>query len=303
MSLGRFAPSPTGVLHLGSLMAAVASYLNVKAVAGQWLVRIDDLDTPRVVAGSDQQILRVLDVLGFEWTSAVWQSQRTAVYAQALTELVDQGRVYACDCSRAQCVQRMGRSGCYDNHCRHHLLSSSSALRQAQAQHRAIRLVSPETQLRYHDLIQGDYDYDWSVFGDVILCRADGFYSYHLACAVDDADFGVTEVVRGYDLLLSTPPQQIIQQALAKVSPDYAHYPILLSERGIKLSKASNAPAVDLSQPAALLHQVLCLLQQAPPMELRTAELSDLWAWAIANWQLSRICAFSDVKMRSTSCQ
>ncbi len=303
MSKGRFAPSPTGQLHLGSLMAAVASYLNVKAVAGQWLVRIDDLDTPRVVTGSDQQLIKVLEVLGFEWDGVVWQSQRLAVYEQALANLVHQGLVYACDCSRAQCVQRMGRSGCYDNHCRHRLLSSSLALRQAQAAHQAIRLISPETQQAYHDLIQGKYEYDWSALGDVILCRADGIYSYHLACAVDDADFGMTEVVRGYDLLHSTPPQRVIQQYLAKASPDYAHYPILLSEQGVKLSKASNAPAVDVAQPVALLYQVLCLLEQAPPKELRTAELSDLWAWAIAHWQLSPISALSHIQMPSHSCQ
>ena len=284
IQIGRFAPSPTGVLHLGSLMAATASYLNVKSVGGRWLVRIDDLDTPRVVAGSADAILQTLEGFGFEWDGLIWQSNRLALYQSAFEHLVSQSMVYACHCSRAQVLQRVGKSGVYDNHCRQlgNYISRNSVL----SQHQSLRLIAPHHQVIYQDDIQDNYVYDWASIGDPVLRRADHIWSYHLACAVDDADFGITEVIRGYDLLNSTPPQIYIQQQLGYTSPHYAHYPILLSEQNIKFSKASHAPAVDVSVPAETLYQVLVLLGQSPPSTLANESLTIVWDWAVNHWKL-----------------
>jgi glutamyl-Q tRNA(Asp) synthetase len=279
--LGRFAPSPTGVLHLGSLMAAVASYLNVASVGGRWWIRIDDLDTPRVVAGSTAHILSSLESLGFEWAGVIYQSQRTDYYVQALHQLQQQGMIYGCDCSRATIVQRVGRTGCYDNHCRDLHLPLVNP--------QAWRVRVPADRITEVDGIQGEYGFDWSSLGDMLVRRSDAVIAYHLACAVDDADFGVTEVVRGADLLTATPPQRYLQHCLGLTSHSYEHHPVLFSPQGIKYSKASQAPAIDTAHPAEQLYRVLRLLGQNPPSALRHATRDDCWHWAKQYWQLSHI--------------
>lgn len=278
-------------------MAAVASYLNVKSVGGQWLLRIDDLDTPRVVAGSAEQIVTTLQAFGMYPDAIIWQSQRLPIYRQALAGLAQAGVLYACLCSRAQIVQRVGRSGCYDNYCRHQVVRSAQDVQDAINAGYALRLLAPSKGVVYQDGIQGQYRYDWGHVGDPLVFRADGIVGYHLACAVDDADFGLTEVVRGQDLLASTPAQRLIQQTLGLSSPSYAHYPIVLSCEGVKLSKASRAPAVDSTRPTMALHQVLSLLGQTPPSALFVASLDDLWAWAMMQWQIARIPNVSIVKL------
>ncbi|MBD3768081.1 MAG: tRNA glutamyl-Q(34) synthetase GluQRS [Gammaproteobacteria bacterium] len=280
---GRFAPSPTGDLHLGSLVAATASYLNVKQQQGRWLLRIDDIDTPRVVSGSQDRICRQLEAYGFEWDKLTIQSQRLAHYEAALAELAQQGVLYECDCTRKQFQQRLGKSGCYDNFCRHRQLKNCI--------HSSIRIKTPDIPWHYQDAIQGEQVFDWpSQSGDFIVKRADGIFAYHLVAAVDDSDEGITEVIRGADLIGSTAPQQYLQQCLKGPSPLYGHHPIIIdSQSKIKLSKASQAPALKPEDAVRNLFDVLTFLNQQPPNELKKGELTELWHWAKINWSLQKI--------------
>jgi glutamyl-Q tRNA(Asp) synthetase len=276
---GRFAPSPTGELHLGSLVAATASYLNVKQQQGRWLLRIDDIDTPRVVSGSQDRICRQLEAHGFEWDKLIIQSQRLALYEAALTELAQQGVLYECDCTRKQIQQRLSRNGRYDNFCRHRKLKDSA--------HSSIRVITPDTPWLYHDVIQGRQEFDWqSQSGDFIVKRSDSISAYHLVAAVDDSDEGITEVIRGSDLISSTAPQQYLQQCLKRPNPLYGHHPLMLdTETNIKLSKASQAPALKTEEAVSNLFHVLVFLKLHPPKELIYASLKDIWQWSIINWR------------------
>lgn len=280
--IGRFAPSPSGALHFGSLLAATASYLDARHQGGHWLLRMDDIDTPRVVPGSIDVIVRSLTSHGFEWHGdIIYQSARHDVYQQALSQLIDTGRVYACDCSRAQLAQRQGGdySGHYDGYCRHRQLSLD-------APHVSLRLQVPDGQWQFNDLIQGNQQGSWSETGDFILYRRDGIMAYHLVCAVDDGVLGITDVIRGADLLHSTPPQRHLQQLLDLPSPRYGHHALALDEvSGIKLSKASNAPALADDQASHNLYLALRFLQQSPPDELIGWSVADIWTWAIQHWQ------------------
>jgi len=225
-AIGRFAPSPTGPLHLGSLVAAVGSWLYARAAGGRWLVRIEDIDTPRVVPGSAEEILAALRRYGLEWDGeVVWQSQRTALYERALDELRARNLVFDCACSRAD-LQRaasapLGEEPRYPGTCRNGLPPGRPA--------RSIRFRAPD----------GD---------DFIVRRADGLFAYQLAVVVDDAEQGVTQVVRGADLLTSTPRQIALQQALGYPTPEYVHLPLVLGPDGAKLGKRDGAlplPALD----------------------------------------------------------
>jgi len=224
MVTGRFAPSPTGPLHMGSLVAAVASWLHARRAKGRWLVRIEDIDTPRVIPGSAEEILGALQRYGLEWDGeVVWQSQRTALYEAALEELRTKNLVYPCACSRAD-LQRaasapLGREPVYPGTCREGLPPGKVA--------RATRFRAPE-----------------STGGDFIVRRADGLFAYQLAVVVDDAEQGVTQVVRGADLLDSTPRQIALQQALGYPTPSYVHVPLVTNADGSKLSKRDGALAL-----------------------------------------------------------
>jgi len=286
--VGRFAPSPTGALHLGSLVAATASYLNAKQQQGKWLVRIDDIDTPRVVEGCDVQILQTLDAFGFEWHQVIYQSQRLDRYQQALSQLHDSDTLYACQCTRKQLKYRTQHFPLYDRHCRELNLIDSPTC--------ALRFKTPlvsETAAicTWQDLIQGEQQTRWQIdVDDFVVKRSDGLFAYHLACAVDDVDFGISEVIRGADLLSSSAPQQLIQKLLGKPSPIYGHHPLMIDARnGIKLSKASKAPALDTAHASAQLVQVLSFLGQTPPAPLARESIKVIWQWAISNWQLNRI--------------
>jgi glutamyl-Q tRNA(Asp) synthetase len=240
---GRFAPSPTGPLHLGSLVAAVGSWLYARAEGGRWLVRIEDIDTPRVVAGSADEILAALQRYGLEWDGeVVWQSRRTALYERALAELRERGFVYDCSCSRAD-LQRaasapLGREPVYPGTCRNGIAKGKEA--------RAIRFRVPDETIAFDDLRLGRVEEDMG--GDFVVRRADGLFAYQLAVVVDDAEQGVTQVVRGADLLPSTPRQIALQRALGYPAPVYAHLPLVLSPDGLKLGKRDGAlplPALD----------------------------------------------------------
>jgi glutamyl-Q tRNA(Asp) synthetase len=289
-AVGRFAPSPTGDLHLGSLVAATASYLNVKQQDGKWFVRIDDVDTARVVSGCDTQILKTLEAFGFEWDFVVYQSQRTEHYHQALSQLHSNDAVYTCHCTRKQLKDRTPFFPLYDRHCRDLQLSCHLE------QQCALRLKTPlasdaQPCWRWQDLIRGDQQTHWQRdVDDFIVKRSDGFIAYHLACSVDDADFGITEVIRGADLLSATAPQQLIQALLGKASPTYGHHPLMIDRNsGVKLSKASAAPALNAAMAGSLLFEVLTFLGQNPSEELVFEPMSTIWQWAIAHWQRDKI--------------
>ena len=288
IATGRFAPSPTGDLHLGSLVAATASYLNIKHQSGRWLLRIDDIDAPRVISGSQDRIFRQLEAYEFEWDRTIIQSERVALYQDAFNQLERQQLTYGCDCTRLTIQERVGQKIIYDQHCRSRQLPYSDR--------HAIRIKTPDQPWRWQDAIQGLQNFDWEKqLGDFIIKRADAIWAYHLVAAVDDSDDGITEVIRGADLLTSTAPQQYIQTCLQRPSPSYAHHPILLDQKtNIKLSKASQANAIKADEAVNNLFLVLSFLNQQPPPELMQGSLNDIWQWAINHWSLDKVNAIAD---------
>jgi glutamyl-Q tRNA(Asp) synthetase len=279
---GRFAPSPTGPLHFGSLIAATASYLQARSQQGEWWVRIEDIDPPREMAGASDAILRTLEAFGFEWDGPVqYQSQRHDVYAAVLTQLREAGLVYPCACSRKE-IADSSPLGIYPGTCRNGLQPARSA--------RAWRLQTTDHPIEFVDKIQGPQAVNLArESGDFVLYRADGYYAYQLATAYDDAEQGMTEVVRGADLLDSTPRQRYLQQALRLASPVYAHHPVATAGNGEKLSKQNLAPALDLQRPGPALYAALRFLGQDVPLELEPADTAGLWQWAHRHWKLERI--------------
>lgn len=246
MLTGRFAPSPTGPLHLGSLVAAAGSWLFARRKGGRWLVRMEDIDTPRVVPGSAEEILAALERYGFDWDGeVVWQSRRTALYESALARLRERGFVYDCACSRAD-LQRaasapLGAEPVYPGTCRDGLPPGKIA--------RAIRFRVPNEVIGFDDRILGHVEENVAErTGDFVVRRADGLFAYQLAVVVDDADQGVTQVVRGADLLTSTPRQIALQRALGLPTPEFAHLPLVVNPDGSKLGKRDGAlplPSLD----------------------------------------------------------
>ena len=279
---GRFAPSPTGPLHFGSLIAATASYLQARSQGGEWWVRIEDIDPPREVAGASDAILQTLEDFGFEWDGAVsFQSRRQTYYQDALAQLRALRLAYPCACSRKD-IATASPQGIYPGTCRQGLAPHQKP--------RAWRIQVPEQAIEFTDKIQGSQHTDLArEVGDFVLLRADGYYAYQLATALDDAEQGMTEVVRGADLLDSTPRQRYVQQALGLPSPVYAHHPVVLAANGAKLSKQNLAPPLVTAQASPLLHAALRFLGQAVPDELRHDTLTELWQWAIAHWQIEQI--------------
>ncbi|MEA2490185.1 MAG: glutamyl-Q tRNA(Asp) synthetase [Acidobacteriota bacterium] len=236
---GRFAPSPTGPLHLGSLVAAVGSWLYARVAGGQWLVRMEDIDTPRVVPGSAEEILSALECYGLQWDGeVVWQSRRTALYEQALDTLRARGQVFDCSCSRAE-LQRapsapLGIEPVYPGTCRNGLGEGKVA--------RAIRFRAPNEVIAFDDALLGHTEeHVGERTGDFVIRRADGLFAYQLAVVVDDAEQGVTQVVRGADLLTSTARQIALQRALGYPTPSYAHLPLIVNPDGSKLGKRDGA--------------------------------------------------------------
>lgn len=277
---GRFAPSPTGPLHFGSLIAAVASYLQARSQGGEWHVRIEDIDPPREIAGATDSILSTLEAFDFEWDGAVdYQSRRIGHYKDVLETLKKDGLVYPCACSRKQIASN--DNPVYPGTCRNGLPPGQQA--------RAWR-IRVQDKIILHDAIQGVIEYDLATqMGDYVLLRADGLIAYQLAVGLDDAELGITEVVRGADLLDSTPRQLYLQQTLGLPHPQYAHHPVVINSTGEKLSKQTLAPPLNLQHSNTLLWDALTFLGQNPTAELRTASLAELWAWAKINWNLQKI--------------
>jgi len=282
---GRFAPSPTGALHFGSLVAALGSCLEARSRGGRWLLRMEDVDRPRCRPGAAARLLATLQACGFEWDGAVMlQSARTARYREVFEQLKAAGAVYPCACSRAELANAPpGIDGApvYPGTCRGGLPPGKAA--------RAWR-VRLAGDSEFDDAVQGpqrqNLPHD---VGDCVLLRADGLFAYQLAVVVDDADQGVDHVVRGADLLHSTPRQIYLQRLLGLPTPAYAHLPVAVDATGHKLSKQTRAAPVDAANPALALFAALRFLGQQPPAELRRATSADFWGWAHAHWKLENV--------------
>jgi glutamyl-Q tRNA(Asp) synthetase len=262
---GRFAPSPTGDLHFGSLVAAVASYLDARRAGGEWLVRIEDVDAPRTVPGAADRILRCLAAYGMHWDGAVlYQSQRDAVYAAALAQLGD--AVYGCGCTRRE----LGNRDFYPGTCRNGLPPGGTA--------RSYRLRVPDRPIAWQDRRLGDQGENLThSVGDFVLRRADRLWAYQLAVVVDDGAQGITDVVRGEDLLTSTARQIYLQESLGLPRPRYLHAPLVLDASGQKLSKQTKAHPVPQEGSPAVLAHAFRFLGEPPPQDL---DIAALWQWA-----------------------
>lgn len=283
---GRFAPSPSGPLHFGSLVAAVGSYLEARSRGGQWLVRMEDPDPPRVVPGAAEEILRALEACRLLWDGAVvHQSWRSDAYHSALHRLRARGLVYPCACSRREIADSavMGIEGyVYSGVCRGGLSPGKRA--------RAQRVDTRGARIVFDDAVQGRIVHDLeNEVGDFVLYRADRVYAYQLAVVIDDAEQNITDVVRGADLLASTPRQVHLQRLLGLATPRYVHLPVAVNEAGEKLSKQTLAAPFDPARPVPALVSALDFLGQSPPAGLRRASLPALWDWALANWDLERV--------------
>ena len=283
---GRFAPSPTGPLHFGSMVAAVGSFLQAKSRGGQWLVRIEDIDPPREVPGAADDILRTLEACGMNWDGAVmYQSRRHGVYEGALKMLERFDAIYPCACSRREIADSsmQGVDGpVYPGTCRDGIAPGRAP--------RAWRVKVDGQIVEFADALQGRVHRTLATdFGDFILRRADGLFAYQLAVVVDDAEQGINEIVRGADLIESTPRQMHLQRLLNLPTPRYAHLPVALNARGEKLSKQTFAAPVDAARPQQFLFQVLRFLGQQPPADLAENSIDDFWRWAVAHWRLERV--------------
>jgi glutamyl-Q tRNA(Asp) synthetase len=283
---GRFAPSPTGPLHFGSFVAAVGSYLDAKHHHGTWLVRMEDLDTPRCVPGAADDILRTLEAFGLHTDEPVlYQSQRTAAYEEALRKLQSIGAVYPCCCTRKEIADSAinGIEGpVYPGTCRHGIPTGRKG--------RAWRVRTNAEPVVFNDTLQGRIiQHLESEIGDFVVKRADGLFAYQLAVIADDAFQGITHVVRGADLLDSTPRQIYLQRLLGLPVPQYLHLPVAVSSSGEKLSKQTLAAPVDETHPVRTLLRVLKFLQQQPPASLADQNVKSVLDWAIANWDATKM--------------
>lgn len=278
--IGRFAPTPSGYLHFGSLVAALASYLDARQQQGQWLIRMEDLDQPRSIAGASEHIINTLACYGMHSDGDIlYQHRRLGLYAAQIDQWLAQGQAYYCDCSRRQLAEF---GGVYPGTCRHRQLPP--------AEDHAVRLIVPEQPITTMDRLQPPFTQDLTTtLGDFIIRRRDGIYAYQLAVVLDDIAQGITDVVRGADLLDSTPRQQWIYQLLGQPLPRYLHIPLLLRADGEKLSKRLGSTPLDPTRAPAELFRALQALAQQPPASLRSASVEKQLEWAIAHWQPERL--------------
>jgi len=286
---GRFAPSPTGELHFGSLLTAVASYLQAKHQHGEWLLRIDDIDPPREQKGATSSILNTLEKFGFEWDQSVfYQSHNRQQHQDIVQQLLAQKKAYPCSCSRKSILEKTGqRQGpiIYPGFCRQGPLQSLPATASP-----SIRLHCQQQTIRFNDLIQGKQIVDLEKSrGDFVIQRSDGYFSYQLASGFDDAEQGITEVVRGADLLSDTSCQIHLRNTLNLASPQYCHIPVIVNRAGQKLSKQNYAKPIRQTESVSLLHKSLQFLGQNPPPDLLSVNQNEIWSWALSHWQLDLI--------------
>lgn len=290
--VGRFAPSPTGPLHFGSLLAAVASYSQAKTKNGKWLLRIEDIDPPREQPGSDKLIIEALEAHGFEWDGPVtYQGSFTSQHELLVQTLIDSGHAYPCSCSRRDLaeVPRGPLGAIYPGTCRRGCLSNDVA----------IRVRTNDDPIEFRDALQGRHCQQLqSESGDFIIKRRDGLIAYHFAVVVDDYNQGITEIVRGIDLLDSTPRQIWLQQTLGFPTPTYMHIPAAVNDHGQKLSKSTGAPGIGIQQPGRTLFDAVDALRQNPPGELRAATPAEIWAWVLNNWAPDVLAGIHEISAR-----
>jgi glutamyl-Q tRNA(Asp) synthetase len=277
--VGRFAPTPSGDLHLGSLYTAAASYLDARANGGRWILRIEDLDRPREVKGSAAGILRTMELFGFEWHGeVVRQYDRGEQYAEALHSLAARELTYECTCSRLQLEDELR----YPGTCR--TRSSPAGIPSA------TRLRIEPGHILFTDRIQGSYRQDvCAAVGDFILKRRDQIIAYVLSVVIDDAAQGVTHIVRGADLLDNTPRQMLLQRVLGINHPQYAHVPVITEADGSKLAKSKRAVQLSSESPLPQLLSVFSLLELRPPDSLRSASVAEAWQWAMKAWHIENV--------------
>ncbi len=287
--IGRFAPSPSGPLHFGSLIAALASYLDARAHHGQWLLRMEDLDPSREPPQAAGQILEALEAFGLHWDGPVlYQSSRLPAYRDALQRLQQEGLIYACDCTRQQ-IQGLG--GVYDNRCRD---------RKDVPQDCALRVKVADRTIHFKDEIQGATQQQLlRECGDFVLLRKDGLFAYQLAVVVDDAFQNISCIVRGSDLLDSTPRQIYLQQCLGFETPQFAHFPVAVNEDNQKLSKQHFAAPLDHKTPLPALLRALKFLGQPLSEELAEGDIASVLQWAIAHWDIQAVPKLANIRLES----
>jgi len=288
--VGRFAPSPTGPLHFGTLLAALGSYLLAKCSGGSWLLRVEDLDPPRVVPGAADTMLSLLEQLGFEWDGEiVYQSQRFERYRQVLEQLRQQGRVFDCSCSRREILASAPHPGeegpVYPGTCRNGVRGSRAE--------RAVRLRVTDENIFYRDGVLGEQNQNLEKeVGDFVLHRVDGLFAYQLAVVVDDIDAGITQIVRGADLLSSTPRQIYLYRCLDVIPPNYFHLPLAFGDNDKKLSKRNgDIGLVTTENGSNMLWRALEFLGQSPPEELFNSTPDELFSWGKENFHAEKIPA------------
>ncbi len=278
--VGRFAPSPTGALHLGSLVAAVGSFLDARRNGGRWLLRVEDLDTARIVPGCSDSILRTLELFGLWWDGETdYQSRHRGRYVAALETLKSHGLTFECSCSRRE-LTNIGDTG-YPGTCRGGPTRPGPTATRFR--------VDENTSVQFEDRMQGPCKLDLGSLGDVVIKRRDGVVAYQLAVVVDDQEQRVTDVIRGADLLESTAWQIALQRALGAATPRHGHLPLVVEPTRGKLSKSRHSLAVDTGRAGPQLIAALRLLQHSPPAELEHASARELLAWAINEWQPDRL--------------
>lgn len=287
--VGRFAPTPSGPPHFGTMLAAIASYLHARATGARWLLRVEDLDPPREIPGAADEMLRTLDAFGLHWDGEImYQSQRFEAYQSALEQLLSEGKAFPCACSNKDLAgAKRGEEGViYPGSCRDGLPAGKQA--------HSVRARVHDARIDFEDRVQGYISQNLETeIGDFVIRRGDGYFAYQLAVVVDDAAQGVTQVVRGADLLGSTPRQIHLQHLLGLPTPSYLHIPIVLDRLGHKLSKSEGATAIDPANPSGCWRQALSILGQAPPTDLDT--VADYRDWAIKHWQPASIPRLSEL--------
>lgn len=285
--IGRFAPSPTGPLHFGSLVAALASYLDARANQGRWLVRMEDIDPPRAQPGADRSILEALEAHGLEWDGEVLlQSTRSGAYQRVIDRLIESDTAFYCNCSRQQLKQQP----VYPGTCRQRRI--------ADRENCAVRIKVEPLEIRFLDEIQGEQsqrmDRD---IGDFVIFRRDGFFAYMLAVALDDAFQNISKVVRGCDLLDSTARQIYLLKTLNLSVPEYCHLPVIVNQVGQKLSKQNLAQPLQDKQSSRNLYRALIALGQNPLRELEGATTEEILGWGIANWNMDLVPRSSGIPL------
>ncbi|WP_371376537.1 tRNA glutamyl-Q(34) synthetase GluQRS [Thalassotalea aquiviva] len=276
---GRFAPSPSGFLHFGSLLAALASFLDAKHHQGQWLVRIEDIDPPREQPGAADAILQTLDAYGLHWDEDVlYQSNQNDYYETLLAEIASHQHSYHCRCTRAD-IKKIG--GIYQGHCK--------SLKHPRAGS-AIRLVNQAPIFHFNDRLQGLVEVDVNLAKeDFIIHRKDGLFAYQLAVVADDIAQGINHIVRGCDLLEPTARQLTLYRLFKQTAPSYLHIPLAITAEGRKLSKQNFAPAINNANPQPALWQALHFLGQQPPEELKYLSVAHIIDWGISHWDPNKL--------------